>query len=379
MDRYAVLLQRQAGFACLAPNIIELRLALSTEWRGYVHVLFVLPRNIRMTEQSTAQELRLPAGYKVRPPVREDAQGITDLINLNDVALGAAAEETIEDTYQRWNEPNFDMQQGAWVVENQDGLIVGYEECQDGLHKGELEVDGYVHPEHAGRGIGTFMLRLVEQRGRTLTSTYPDDAHVEMVAHCFSHEQAAVDLFRAEGYQTVRHFWRMQIEMETAPEVPRLPDGIVLRSFVTGQDDRATHAAVTEAFLDHWGSTPTTFEEWAPSRIGVDGFDPTLWFLAVEEATGEIAGCSLGRMRGEDTGWIRSFSVRRPWRKQGLGLALLKHSFGAFYQRGLRKVGLGVDAQSPTGATRLYERAGMRVVHRFDRFARVMREGVTKP
>jgi mycothiol synthase len=31
-------------------------------------------------------------------------------------------------------------------------------------------------------------------------------------------------------------------------------------------------------------------------------------------------------------------------------------------RRGVRSVGLGVDAQNPTGATRLYERAGMHVV-----------------
>jgi ribosomal protein S18 acetylase RimI-like enzyme len=54
--------------------------------------------------------------------------------------------------------------------------------------------------------------------------------------------------------------------------------------------------------------------------------------------------------------------VRRPWRQRGLGLALLLQSFRAFHERGENRVGLGVDSANETGATRLYERAGMRVV-----------------
>ena len=51
---------------------------------------------------------------------------------------------------------------------------------------------------------------------------------------------------------------------------------------------------------------------------------------------------------------------------RGLGLALLRHGFGALYRRGDRQVFLDVDSENRTGATRLYERAGMRVEHRWD-------------
>jgi ribosomal protein S18 acetylase RimI-like enzyme len=37
-----------------------------------------------------------------------------------------------------------------------------------------------------------------------------------------------------------------------------------------------------------------------------------------------------------------------------------------FAGRGLRRALLSVDAENPTGATRLYERVGMRVVNRWD-------------
>jgi mycothiol synthase len=51
--------------------------------------------------------------------------------------------------------------------------------------------------------------------------------------------------------------------------------------------------------------------------------------------------------------------TRRPWRKLGVGAALLRDAFGRFWERGERSVGLGVDAANDTGAFRLYERAGM--------------------
>ncbi len=76
----------------------------------------------------------------------------------------------------------------------------------------------------------------------------------------------------------------------------------------------------------------------------------------------EVAGVVVNRYR--DIAWVWQLAVRRAWRKRGLGLALLLHSFNEFYQRGDRAVGLGVDAQSLTGATRLYEKAGMHVTRR---------------
>ena len=71
----------------------------------------------------------------------------------------------------------------------------------------------------------------------------------------------------------------------------------------------------------------------------------------------------------------RTLGVRRPWRKRGLGLALLRHSFNEFYRRGKRKVGLGVDAQNLTGALRLYENAGMHVDQTSDLYEKEMPPG----
>lgn len=331
-----------------------------------------------MTEQALPPLPALPDGYTMRPPRREDAESVVALVNAADIALGADADETLADLLAEWDDPDHDLVNGAWLIEAADGQVVGFEHCQEHAHSGELDVDGYVHPQHTGRGLGTYLLRLAERRAHALIANYPAEAEVRMIAHCYSHDQASVALFGAEGYHVSRQFWRMVIDLPTAPEPVTLPSGISVRRFVLGQDDHATHAAVTEVFRDSWGFVPLTFEEWAVTRIRREDFDPYWWLLAIDEATQEIAGFALGNLRGEaqDVGWVRSLGVRRPYRKQGLGLTLLRYAFGEFYQHGLRSVGLGVDTQNTTGATRLYERAGMYPKTCFDRVEKVLREGV---
>ena len=65
------------------------------------------------------------------------------------------------------------------------------------------------------------------------------------------------------------------------------------------------------------------------------------------------------------------------WRKRGLGLALLRQAFAEFYRHGWTQVGLDVDSESETGATRLYERAGMRVApgHAYAVYRKELRPG----
>jgi ribosomal protein S18 acetylase RimI-like enzyme len=92
----------------------------------------------------------------------------------------------------------------------------------------------------------------------------------------------------------------------------------------------------------------------------------------------EVVGTSLCRKNSydnPDVGWVNTLGVRRAWRKRGIGLALLRHSFGELYRRGKRMAGLGVDAENLTGALRLYENAGMYAHLSFDLFEKEIRAG----
>jgi ribosomal protein S18 acetylase RimI-like enzyme len=130
-----------------------------------------------------------------------------------------------------------------------------------------------------------------------------------------------------------------------------------VRAFVLVGTKRAAHEAVEDAFRDLWGRPRNTFESFV-RETEKESFDPSLWFLAVEGD--EIAGVTLCKTLANE-GWVAVVGVRRPWRKRGLALALLRHAFAEYHRRGVRKVLLSVDAESITGAPRLYGRAGMRV------------------
>jgi len=119
---------------------------------------------------------------------------------------------------------------------------------------------------------------------------------------------------------------------------------------------KQSYDAYVDAFTDHWDFTPPPFEEWV-KRTRRSGFSPDWWFTARDES-GRIAGIALGRMH-DDTLFIDQIGVRRPYRGQGLGLALLQQAFGASFAYGQSTVSLGVDSENPSGAVRLYEKAGM--------------------
>jgi ribosomal protein S18 acetylase RimI-like enzyme len=73
---------------------------------------------------------------------------------------------------------------------------------------------------------------------------------------------------------------------------------------------------------------------------------------------------------------VNVLGVRRPWRRRGLGRALLLQAFAEFRSRGRRGVGLGVDGLNTTGAVRLYEQVGMHVARRFDHYRKPLRAAV---
>ena len=312
---------------------------------------------------------QLAPGYAIRAPRPDEAEAVHALIVASDIAeFGESQGYGLDELRADWSQ--LDLDRDAWIVAGPDGACVGYAYVQHRRHV-RIDSEGYVHPEHFGRGIGTALVRLVEARAREHVALAPPDARVVVHNYINALNGEARALLEGEGYAAVRYFWRMEAELEGPPPEPAWPPGIAVRAFVPGEDERTFHETAEEAMADHWGRVPIPFEVWERRRQA-RAFDPGLWFLAV--ADGEPAGVALCRM-SEGIGWVGTLAVRRPWRRRGLGLALLRHAFGEFYRRGTRRVGLGVDAESPTGATRLYERAGMRVAHQYAVFGKELRPG----
>jgi ribosomal protein S18 acetylase RimI-like enzyme len=164
----------------------------------------------------------------------------------------------------------------------------------------------------------------------------------------------------------------MEINLQDTPDTVTFPTGIELRPFVKDKHAISVWQADNEAFRDHWGSHDRTYEEWSHGKFNNQNFDPTLWMIAWDG--NEVAGFSQNRFR-KGIGWIGTIAVRRPWRGKGLGISLMHQTFGEFYKRGTTTVGLGVDSANLTGATGLYQRAGMEVVGEFALYEKELKAG----
>ena len=161
----------------------------------------------------------------------------------------------------------------------------------------------------------------------------------------------------------------MGIDLDEEPPTPEWPEGIRLETARRGEE-RAVFDASEDAFQDHWDHQPHDYDEWRTWMVETEYYDPANWLLARDGD--EIAGVSLLFIE-PDVGWVGVLGVRPPWRRRGLGKALLLASFHEIRKHGKPRAVLGVDAQNPTGATRLYESAGMRVINEASAYRKIVR------
>src|SRR5918911_193074 len=266
-----------------------------------------------------------PPEFAARAPRPADAEALAELVAALGDRLGVQIEFGVDDIRNDWR--TLDLARDAWAWER-DGRLAAFADIRSRGEK--ISADGFVHPDFHGRGLGTAILRTTEARARERGAAKLENGIVAA-------DRAAAALLEANGYRDVRHYYKMAIELEHA---------------------RAFHAADDEAFADEWDYETEPFEDFVARRLERPGFDPELWTAVWD---GDEIAATLIADRRFGGGWIAGLGVRRPWRRRGLGLALLLRSFRQFYERGVRRVALSVDSDNPTGATRLYERAGMHV------------------
>jgi GNAT superfamily N-acetyltransferase len=187
-------------------------------------------------------------------------------------------------------------------------------------------------------------------------------------------------LLERQGLNPIRYSLLMVTDLDETPPDPRWPDGLVVRTYQDDSDLEVFCRTVDETFQDHWGHVESPIEDvvqrWQHRIENGKNIDLSLWFLVVDDdEVTAVARCDPHVGDNLTMGLVDVLGVRRPWRRKGLGTALLHHIFGEFYRRGHKQVSLGVDADSLTGATRLYEKAGMRVVQQVARYEKELRPG----
>jgi mycothiol synthase len=291
---------------------------------------------------------------ELRAPRLDDLPELADLINRDSEELFGEREESIESLRGWLTGPSLNPATDMRVAVV-DGQFRGYVDVDDDPHPvywADLRIPPS-EPDEIREALLDWVVARAKERGGQL-----------LRFHAMNTDEATNRLLEARDLRVIRHFYRMRIELDESVDEPEWPDGVTVRT-VSDDDIPAVYEAHQETFEDHWEHTRMPFDEWEHA-FQAEGFEPDLWFLA--EAGGEIAGISLCRVHeGEpEQGVVRVLGVRAAWRRKRLGRALLLHSFHEFRRRGLEAAVLGVDATSLTGANRLYESVGMRVIRQAD-------------
>ncbi|MCB2209501.1 GNAT family N-acetyltransferase [bacterium] len=318
---------------------------------------------------------------QLRPFTLDDAEAAVDLFNAHAIQMIGSADTSLDEMMVEWTTPGFDLDKHVRVLEDQDGTIIGYIDVWD-VSKPHVTkyAFGLLHPDAWDDQVFYDMLAWAEECARKRIDLAPENARVILNFGLNNRSIRRKTVMESYGYELVRHFYRMVIDLDKTLPAPKVPEGITIAPIRLDEELEDAVRALDDGFADHWGHVHRSLEEslkqWKHIIETSDDFDPTLWYLAKDG--NEIAGvcaCSQKVTEDPDMGWVNQLCVLRPWRRRGLGLALLQTAFNEFHRRGKQRVGLGVDASSLTNATRLYEKAGMHVVRQYDTYQFELRPG----
>jgi mycothiol synthase len=305
---------------------------------------------------------QLPPGFTVRRPSPDDIDAVVALLRACDLE-DIGVEDTPRDwIHESWDGPFVDVDRDVLLVDAPDGALAAYGELQSFDETASAEVFMRTHPASTGRGLATVVLDRLQARARERLKG-PDPGALPFRANAAEPNRAARALLEARGMREIRRFLHMEKVLGGPPPTPPVPPaGVRFRVFDPERDWETFHRVVEDGFADHWGWERVSLDEFRRSFEAPGSWDPGLvCFAETDGATAGVVASTLVTTPGH--GWVGDLTVLPPYRGRGIARALLARTFADLAERGCSVVRLNVDATNETGATRLYEAAGM-TLHR---------------
>src|SRR5579863_6133723 len=153
----------------------------------------------------------LPKGFVVRHPTMDDVEAALNVLQACEIALDSVAETTLDDMRMWWQYPKLDLSKDAWLVLSPEGQVVAVADMNQDEHA-RIYTGADVLPTYCGRGIGTHLLRLMEERAHEHMSLAAPDVRVDMLSWIHAKNTVAPFLLEKHGFKRIRASWRMGIE-----------------------------------------------------------------------------------------------------------------------------------------------------------------------
>jgi GNAT superfamily N-acetyltransferase len=282
-------------------------------------------------------------GFDTRPLTLDDSSAVYELMAAEQQQTIGRVDIEEADIVADWARPSYDLAaQSVGVLDGE--RLVGYAEVI-GPNRG----DAAVHPDHHGRGIGTWLAHWMQQLARAQGHT-----EIGMPVPVGSPGES---LMRDLGYHVRWHSWVLVFpDSHELVEQP-LPDGHTIRVAESEEDRRAAYDVVEDAFLEWSVREKSTYDDWIAQIVDRPGFEP--WNLrVVVDPSGTVVG-GLHIVLASESGYVSKVAVRRDRRGQGLAKALLMDGFGVARDHGATRSELSTDSR--TGALGLYLGLGMEI------------------
>ncbi len=339
----------------------------------------------------TASRLDLaafPEGATAGPITDSDLTEIVRIANDMQARVNGDRPHTVENWKVELEWHGMDRDRDTISVHLADGRVCGFgfvSNLDETRHVNWMDcgVDdahlGHADPCQPAAAESALISALIGVAEARIGEAAPD---IRIIAQTIAdvNDERTRQLAEQHGFLPERYFLRMKVDMPERPQVPKMPEGLRLAALSETDNLDAIAVATEDGFRDHFGhvnqSDEQAIKDFRHIAATHPHFDPTLWF-AIYDGDQTAAIClNVEKMdEAPEIGYISTLAVRRPWRKRGLGKLLLLYSFAALWDRGQRSAALHVDAQSLTGATRLYESVGMATDRREVSLVRTIRDG----
>ena len=242
-----------------------------------------------------------------------------------------------------------------------------------------------VHDRAAGRTmVHLYVDRSVEQAEQVAAALYEWTAGragaiarmrglhgTQLDASPFAEDEVQRRWLTDAGYRKVRTWLQMSRPVDAGESPPGPRPGVTVRrvrrhdgGLPVAADLWTVHQMLEESFADHFNSYRESFPEFVQRLREEPGHGWDKWWLAFvddparpDEEPRPAGALVATAMRGGGS-YVEYIGVNRHARGRGVAKALLAAVIRDVAERGEDRVGLEVDADSPTGADGLYRALG---------------------